>query len=71
MAFLAGNSQTTWRIDSVSPFNWTDLTGKFLNTWDSITHYPGWTGYNAAAVANIRNVRLTFAKTGDVTLKQN
>lgn len=67
--FLAGNSATTWKFNTETPFNWTDLNGTFLNAgWRSISDYPDWTGYNAGAIPNIDNVRITFGRNGDVTI---
>lgn len=71
MEILAGNSATTWKLDIETPFNWTDLIGVFLNNWYAISDYPEWTGYDANAVANIENIRITFSKTGDVTIVNN
>lgn len=72
MFFLAGNSATTWKLSTETPFNWTDLSGTLLNAdWTSIEAYPDWTGYNDAAIANIENVRITFSKNGDVTITNN
>lgn len=71
MAFLAGNTATTWKLSPETPFNWTDLNGVYLNNWYSPADYADWTGYNAGAIPNIDNVRLTFTKTGDVTIVQD
>jgi hypothetical protein len=71
MAFLAGTSATTWKMSTESPFNWMNLNAAFLNNWNTVTDYPGWTGYDAAAVSNIDNVRLTFYKTGDFVLTKD
>src|SRR5690606_31235654 len=71
LQILAGNSATTWKLSTETPFNWTKLTGEYLNNWYSSTDYPDWTGYDAAAAAGIENVRITFTRTGDVILKQN
>jgi hypothetical protein len=72
LEFLAGSSATTWKFETNSPFNWTDLNGKFLNEgWNAVTDYPGWTGYDAAAVSGINDARITFTKTGDVTVVQD
>jgi hypothetical protein len=71
MSILAGNSVCTWRMDTISPFDWAKLDGTLMNNWTSISSYPSWTGYNASAVANIKNIRITFARTGDVNIINN
>lgn len=71
MFILAGNSSTTWKLDTQTPFNWVDLNGNFLNPWNSMADYPGWTGFDANAVANFDNARLTFYKTGDVIFNED
>lgn len=69
---LAGNSATTWKLSAKSPFNWADLNGNMLNQgWDAPSDYPDWTGFDASAVANFDDVRLTFTKTGDVILRND
>lgn len=71
MQILAGNSTTTWKFATESPFNWTDLDGGFLNGWYAASDYPDWTGYSDAAIPGIENVRIIFSRTGDVTIIQN
>lgn len=71
LQILAGNSATTWKLSTETPFNWSKLTGEFLNDWYSPSDYADWTGYNTSAATDIENVRLTFTRTGDVILKQN
>ena len=71
MTILAGATSKTWKLSTETPFNWTDLTGAFLNPWYAITDYPDWTGYNADAIPNIENIRMEFTKTGDVIITNN
>jgi hypothetical protein len=68
LQILAGNSATTWKIHQQTPFNWTDLNGVYLNNWYAAADYPGWTGFSPAAVADFDNARITFTRTGDVTV---
>lgn len=71
MDILAGNSASTWKLSTNTPFNWMNLEGGFLNDWYAVGDYAEWTGFNEDAIADFENVRLTFSKTGDVTLQQN
>ncbi|EGJ99263.1 hypothetical protein [Dysgonomonas gadei] len=68
---LSVTSSKTWVVDTNTPFNWSDLNGNLMNDWNSIEDYPDWTGYNAAAAANIAGCAITFTKDGKVTIREN
>lgn len=68
---LAVNTSKTWVLDTEVPFNWADLNGNFLNSWNSradIIATAGWTGYTDASVTNIDGCSITFTKDGKVTV---
>jgi hypothetical protein len=61
----------TWKLDLEVPFNWTDLSGEFLNDWNSRSDYPDWAGYNDAAVENIDEASISFSEDGTVVVTQD
>lgn len=65
------STSKTWRVNTNTPFNWASLDGTFMNPWNSIGDYPGWTGYDQAAKANIENIRITFNLDGSVKFRDN
>lgn len=67
---LAVTNSKSWKLDTQVPFNWTNLDGGFLNSWNSRADViaAGWPSYGDADVAGIDGVSLTFASDGSVTL---
>jgi hypothetical protein len=67
---LATSNTKSWKLDTQVPFNWTDLSGSFLNAWNSRADIiaAGWPAYGDADVAGIDGVSLTFVAGGGVTL---
>ncbi|MFB9110131.1 hypothetical protein [Flavobacterium gyeonganense] len=56
----------TWTLSKDSPFNWTDLTGAFLNPWNTVGDYPGWAGYTAADQASVIKNKISFSDNGTI-----
>lgn len=40
----------TWKLSEDTPLNWTNLSGGFLNSWNSAADYPDWLGTPDPAV---------------------
>jgi len=53
----------TWKMSLSTPYNWTNLTGGFLNNWTKPEDYiaTGWAPYDAGMISKIS---LTLEKTG-------
>ncbi|WP_308991028.1 hypothetical protein QLS71_009335 [Mariniflexile litorale] len=64
---VTSTTSKTWSLSPDNPFNWTDLNGVFLNDWNTVDDYPGWTGYTAADQATVINNKITFADDGTVS----
>lgn len=61
---LSSGSTQIWKMDTATPFDWGSLWGMRLNGFSSITDYPSWTGYTAAAIANFDKCRVSFSNDG-------
>jgi len=59
----------TWHMSPDTPFNWTDLNGSFLNSWNSVADYEsaGWPGFTSADQATVVKNKITFSNDGSVT----
>lgn len=59
----------TWHLSADSPFNWTNLSGEFLNNWNSVDDYvaAGWTGYVPADQATVVKNKISFSNDGKIT----
>lgn len=58
------STKKTWGLSLNTPYNWTDLSGKLLNTWSKPEDYAatGWAPYNANLISKIS---LELDKTGN------
>lgn len=70
---LTVSNSKTWKLDLQVPYNWTDLSGNFLNNWNSRADIiaTGWAPYGDADVANIDDAAVSFGADGAVTVKQD
>lgn len=70
---LAVGTTKTWKFDLEVPYNWTDLSGNFLNTWNSRADIvaTGWAPYGDGDVQNIDNVSISFSQNGTVVITQD
>lgn len=64
---LAVTTTKTWALSKDSPFNWTDLAGNFLNTWNTASDYPSWTSYLVSDAATVVKNKISFSSNGTVT----
>jgi hypothetical protein len=57
------STKKTWGLSLITPYNWTNLAGEFLNTWTKPEDYTatGWAPYDATM---INKVSFTLDKTG-------
>ncbi len=65
---LSVTTSKTWTLSPDSPFNWTDLEGTFLNSWETVEDYPGWAGFTSANQAEVASNKITFSSNGDLKL---
>lgn len=70
---LSVTSTKTWKFDLQVPYNWTNLEGGFLNTWNSRADIvaTGWAPYGDADVANIDGASISFSEDGTVVVTQD
>lgn len=60
---LTTTSSKKWKLSLETPYNWTNLSGEFLNNWSSPADYTasGWAAYDENL---IKNIGMTMTKTG-------
>ncbi len=54
------NYEVKWVLSPETPFNWCNLDGSFMNSWNAVTDYPDWTGFSASVPATYENFSLTL-----------
>lgn len=64
---ISVTSSKTWTLSPETPFNWTDLEGNFLNSFESIDDYPDWAGFRAEHQADVAASTITFYADGTVS----
>ncbi|MFD2033245.1 hypothetical protein ACFSKL_00500 [Belliella marina] len=52
-----------WEMSQITPYNWTDLAGDFLNDWNGPQDYIG-SGWAPFDLDMLKNISLTLSKTG-------
>ena len=54
------NKSVKWVLSPLTPFNWANPDGSFMNDWTSPETYASWTGFTAASAADYANFSLTL-----------
>lgn len=49
-----------WALSPETPFNWANLDGSLMNTWNGVADYPDWSGMTADVPATYENFSMTL-----------
>ncbi|MDR2057614.1 MAG: hypothetical protein LBP83_04925 [Dysgonamonadaceae bacterium] len=49
-----------WVLSPTTPFNWANLDGSLMNSWNTVADYPDWTGFDASIPATYAAFSLTL-----------
>lgn len=73
LELLSTTTTKTWKFDLQVPYNWTSLTGDFLNNWNSRADIvaSNWAPYGDADVVSIDDASISFSADGKVVIVQD